>query len=107
MDLVASGPEVTLAGPDTRPWPVRRRAGAVAVGVRLPLWPLDGRPLAGPLIRVPGSFGGARSPPRPPEARPPVPPTVCISTIDARLAALVAECSRLAGRSPATLAAGR
>jgi len=34
MDLVASGPEVTLAGPDTRPWPVRRRAGAVAVGVR-------------------------------------------------------------------------
>jgi hypothetical protein len=34
MDLVASGPEVTLAGPDTRPWPVRRRAGVVAVGVR-------------------------------------------------------------------------
>jgi AraC-like DNA-binding protein len=34
MDLVASGPVVTLAGPDTRPWPVRRRAGAVAVGVR-------------------------------------------------------------------------
>jgi AraC-like DNA-binding protein len=34
MDLVASGPEATLAGPDTRPWPVRRRAGAVAVGVR-------------------------------------------------------------------------
>jgi AraC-like DNA-binding protein len=34
MDLVASGPELTLAGPDTRPWPVRRRAGAVAVGVR-------------------------------------------------------------------------
>jgi AraC-like DNA-binding protein len=33
MDLVASGPVVTLAGPDTRPWPVRR-AGAVAVGVR-------------------------------------------------------------------------
>ena len=23
MDLVASGPELTLAGPDTRPWPVR------------------------------------------------------------------------------------
>jgi AraC-like DNA-binding protein len=34
MDLVASGPAVTLAGPDTGPWPVRRRAGAVAVGVR-------------------------------------------------------------------------
>jgi AraC-like DNA-binding protein len=34
MDLVASGPVVTLAGPDTRPWPVHRRAGAVAVGVR-------------------------------------------------------------------------
>jgi hypothetical protein len=34
MDLVAGGPEVTLAGPDTRPWPVRRRVGAVAVGVR-------------------------------------------------------------------------
>jgi AraC-like DNA-binding protein len=34
MDLVASGPAVTLAGPDTRPWPVRRPAGAVAVGVR-------------------------------------------------------------------------
>lgn len=34
MDLVASGPVVTLAGPDTRPWPVRRQAGAVAVGVR-------------------------------------------------------------------------
>jgi AraC-like DNA-binding protein len=34
MDLVASGPAVTLAGPDTGPWPVRRRAGGVAVGVR-------------------------------------------------------------------------
>jgi AraC-like DNA-binding protein len=34
MDLVASGPELTLAGPDTRPWPVWRRPGAVAVGVR-------------------------------------------------------------------------
>jgi AraC-like DNA-binding protein len=34
MDLVASGPVVTLAGPDTRPWPVRRQPGAVAVGVR-------------------------------------------------------------------------
>jgi AraC-like DNA-binding protein len=34
MDLVASGPELTLAGPDTRPWPVRRPSGAVAVGVR-------------------------------------------------------------------------
>jgi AraC-like DNA-binding protein len=34
MDLVASGPVVTLAGPDTGPWTVRRRAGAVAVGVR-------------------------------------------------------------------------
>jgi AraC-like DNA-binding protein len=34
MDLVAYGPSVTLAGPDTGPWPVRRRAGAVAVGVR-------------------------------------------------------------------------
>jgi AraC-like DNA-binding protein len=34
MDLVASGPALHLAGPDTRPWPVRRRAGAVAVGVR-------------------------------------------------------------------------
>ena len=34
MDLVASGPVVTLAGPDTRPWAVQRRAGAVAVGVR-------------------------------------------------------------------------
>jgi AraC-like DNA-binding protein len=34
MDMVASGPELTLAGPDTRPWPVRRRSGAVAVGVR-------------------------------------------------------------------------
>jgi AraC-like DNA-binding protein len=34
MDLVASGPELHLAGPDTRPWPVRRRPGAVAVGVR-------------------------------------------------------------------------
>lgn len=35
MDLVASGPVVTLAGPDTRPWPVRRQPGAVAVGIRL------------------------------------------------------------------------
>jgi AraC-like DNA-binding protein len=34
MDLVASGPELTLAGPDTHPWPVQRRPGAVAVGVR-------------------------------------------------------------------------
>jgi AraC-like DNA-binding protein len=34
MDLVASGPELLLAGPDTRPWPVRRRPGSVAVGVR-------------------------------------------------------------------------
>jgi AraC-like DNA-binding protein len=34
MDLVASGPELTLAGPDTGPWPVWRRPGAVAVGVR-------------------------------------------------------------------------
>jgi AraC-like DNA-binding protein len=34
MDLVATGPELHLAGPDTRPWPVRRRPGAVAVGVR-------------------------------------------------------------------------
>ncbi|HEV3013561.1 MAG TPA: DUF6597 domain-containing transcriptional factor, partial [Actinomycetota bacterium] len=34
MDLVATGPELHLAGPDTRPWPVRRRSGAVAVGVR-------------------------------------------------------------------------
>jgi AraC-like DNA-binding protein len=34
MDLVASGPELHLAGPDTRPWPVQRRPGAVAVGVR-------------------------------------------------------------------------
>jgi AraC-like DNA-binding protein len=34
MDLVASGPELRVAGPDTRPWPVRRDAGAVAVGVR-------------------------------------------------------------------------
>jgi hypothetical protein len=34
MDLVASGPVVTLAGPDTRPWPVRRQPGAVAVGIR-------------------------------------------------------------------------
>jgi AraC-like DNA-binding protein len=34
MDLVASGPVVTLAGPDTRPWPVQRQPGAVAVGIR-------------------------------------------------------------------------
>ena len=34
MDLVASGPELHLAGPDTRPWPVRRHPGVVAVGVR-------------------------------------------------------------------------
>jgi hypothetical protein len=34
IDLVASGPALHLAGPDTRPWPVRRRAGAVAVGAR-------------------------------------------------------------------------
>jgi AraC-like DNA-binding protein len=34
LDLVASGPELHLAGPDTRPWPVRRRPGGVAVGVR-------------------------------------------------------------------------
>lgn len=34
MDLVASGPELQLAGPDTRPWPVQRRPGAVAVGIR-------------------------------------------------------------------------
>jgi AraC-like DNA-binding protein len=34
MDLVASGPELHLAGPDTAPWPVRRRPGGVAVGVR-------------------------------------------------------------------------
>jgi AraC-like DNA-binding protein len=34
MDLVATGPELHLAGPDTSPWPVRRRPGAVAVGVR-------------------------------------------------------------------------
>jgi AraC-like DNA-binding protein len=34
MDLVASGPELRLAGPDTRPWPVGRAAGAVVVGVR-------------------------------------------------------------------------
>jgi AraC-like DNA-binding protein len=34
MDLVASGPELHLAGPDTGPWPVWRRPGAVAVGVR-------------------------------------------------------------------------
>jgi AraC-like DNA-binding protein len=34
MDLVASGPAVTLAGPDTGPWPVRRTPGTVTVGVR-------------------------------------------------------------------------
>jgi AraC-like DNA-binding protein len=34
LDLVAAGPELHLAGPDTRPWPVHRRPGAVAVGVR-------------------------------------------------------------------------
>ena len=34
LDLVASGPELHVAGPDTRPWPVRRQPGAVAVGVR-------------------------------------------------------------------------
>ena len=34
MDLVAAGPELHLAGPDTRPWPVRRDAGAMTVGVR-------------------------------------------------------------------------
>jgi AraC-like DNA-binding protein len=34
MDLVASGPGLHLAGPDTRAWQVRRRAGGVAVGVR-------------------------------------------------------------------------
>jgi AraC-like DNA-binding protein len=34
MDLVASGPVLQLAGPDTRPWPVRRDGGAMTVGVR-------------------------------------------------------------------------
>jgi AraC-like DNA-binding protein len=34
LDLVASGPELHVAGPDTRPWPVQRHPGAVAVGVR-------------------------------------------------------------------------
>lgn len=46
MDLVASGPELQLAGPDTRPWPVRRRPGAVAVGVRF-------HPGAGPALLGP------------------------------------------------------
>jgi AraC-like DNA-binding protein len=46
MDLVASGPELHLAGPDTRPWPVQRAAGAVAVGVRF-------HPGAGPALLGP------------------------------------------------------
>src|SRR4030095_16418729 len=46
MDLVASGPELHLAGPDTRPWPVRRHPGAVAVGVRF-------HPGAGPALLGP------------------------------------------------------
>jgi AraC-like DNA-binding protein len=46
MDLVASGPALHLAGPDTRPWPVRRRPGAVAVGVRF-------HPGAGPALLGP------------------------------------------------------
>jgi AraC-like DNA-binding protein len=34
LDLVAAGPELLVAGPDTGPWAVRRRPGAVTVGVR-------------------------------------------------------------------------
>jgi AraC-like DNA-binding protein len=46
MDLVATGPVVTLAGPDTLPWPIERRGGETVVGVRF--HPGAAPPLLGP-----------------------------------------------------------
>jgi AraC-like DNA-binding protein len=107
MDLVASGPEVHLAGPDTRPWPVRRRPGAVAVRVRFhpgaapsllgppaselrdtrvgpgDLWGRVGRELAERVGEAATRAGYADQ------------------------AHMTAECTRLAGRSPAAVRAGR
>ena len=90
MDLVASGPVVTLAGPDTRPWPVRRQPGAVAVGVRF--HPGAAPAPLGPLRAGPGG--------------PPSLAEVAVRAGYADQAHMTAECTRLAGRSPATLAAG-
>jgi AraC-like DNA-binding protein len=129
MDLVASGPELHLAGPDTAPWPVRRRPGGVAVAV------LERDPAAARVGRLGPAVGlGERQLRRRFHAGVgygpktlarilrfqrllallrddhPGGPSLAEAAIGAGYADqahMTAECTRLSGRSPAALVAGR